>query len=108
MRSGTIRPRALAGAALLALCLGACHFERNVADDCWIDQKASDDALAYQNSLRLRNVPRTDAAWSVAQDRITRTRTALRACLDGLPGSGRPAADTAGAEHAAPAGEQGA
>jgi len=108
MRSGSNRPRALAGAALLVLGLCACHFERNVADGCWIDQKANADALAFQNGLRLRNVPKSDAAWSVAQDRITRSRTALQACQDGLPGSGRPPTPTAGADDEASAGEHGA
>lgn len=107
MRSGPTRPRALAGAALLALALGACNFGRNVADDCWIDQRASSDALSFRDGLRLRNVPRTNAAWSIAEDRVAKTRTALQACLDGAPGSGRPAT-AAAAGHEAPAGEGGA
>jgi hypothetical protein len=92
MRSGSNRPCALASAALLAFGLGlaSCNFERNVSDDCWIDQTANADALSFRDGLRLRNVPPRDAAWSTAQARIARTRTALRACLDGAPGSGRP------------------
>lgn len=101
MRSGPNRLRALACAALVALGLAACNFERNVSDDCWIVQKANADALSFRNGLRLRNVPKTDAAWSNAQERITRTRASLRACLDGAPGTGRPAATAAGEEGAA-------
>jgi hypothetical protein len=101
MRSGSNRLRALASAALVALGLAACNFERNVSDDCWIDQKANADALSFRDGLRVRNVPKSDAAWSTAQERITRTRAALRACLDGAPGAGRPAATTAGEEGAA-------
>jgi hypothetical protein len=89
MRSGSTRLRALAAAALLAL--GACNFERNVADDCWIDQKAFADAQSYRAGLVARNLPKSEGAWSVAQERITRTRKDLQACLDGAPGSGRPA-----------------
>jgi len=96
MRSRSNRLRALATAALLTLGLAACNFERNVADDCWIDQAANADALSFRDGLRLRNVPQTDAVWSTAQARIGRTRAALRACLDGAPGSGRPAMRTAG------------
>ena len=81
---------------LPALGLAACNLERSVADDCWIDQKANADALTFQNGLRVRNVPKTDAAWSTAQQRITRTRAALQACLDGAPGEGRPAASEGG------------
>ena len=91
MRSGSHRLCALAGAALLALGLAACDFGRNVADDCWIDQKAYADAESYRDGLRQRNLAKSEGAWSLAQERINRTRKDLRACLDGAPGSGRPA-----------------
>jgi hypothetical protein len=91
MRSGSTRLRALAGAALLALTLGACNFERNVSDDCWIDQKAYADAESYRAGLVARNLAKSEGAWSIAQERIAKTRKNLRACLDDAPGSGRPA-----------------
>ena len=102
MRSGPNRLRAVASAALLVLGLAACNFERNVSDDCWIDQKANADAMNFRDGLRVRNVSRSDPAWTLAQQRVTRTRTALRACLDGAPGTGRPAAAAAGAPEAGP------
>ena len=91
MRSGSHRLCALAGAALFGLGLAACDFGRNVADGCWIDQKAYADAVSYRDGLRQRNLAKSEGAWSLAQERITRTRKDLRACLDGSPGSGRPA-----------------
>jgi len=102
MRSGPYRLCALASAALLALALGACNFGRNVADGCWIDQKANADAMNFRDGLRLRNVSRSDPAWALAQQRVTRTRTALRACLDGAPGTGRPAPAATTAHEGAP------
>ena len=99
MRSGSTRSRARAAVALLALGLGlaACNFERNVSDDCWVDQQIGTDAWNFRNGLRLRNVPQSDAAWSTAQARITRTRNAVRGCLDGKPGLGRPPIGSGGA-----------
>jgi hypothetical protein len=98
MRSGSTRLRALAGAALFALALGACNFERNVSEDCWIDQQASADAQSYRAGLVARNLAKSEGAWSIAQQRIAKTSKDLRACLDGAPGSGRPATTAASPE----------
>jgi hypothetical protein len=100
------RPLALLAAGLLGLGLAACHFGRNVADDCWIDRGAFEAASRYRAGLRARNLPSGDGAWALAEARVAKSRQALRSCEDGAAGSGRPdVADLShGPPHAAAAG----
>jgi len=90
MRSGFPSLRALVGAALLGLSLGACGFDRNVSDDCWIDRANFQSAERYLSGLRQRNLPAADPTRLASTDRNTRARKALRACQDDVPALGRP------------------
>jgi hypothetical protein len=94
------RPLALLGAGLLGLGLAACHFGRNMADDCWVDRGAFEAANRYRAGLRARNVPAGDGAWALAETRIAKSRQALRACEDGAAAAGRP--DVADLSHGHP------
>jgi hypothetical protein len=89
MRSGFPSLRALVGVAVLCLSLGACGFERNVADDCWIDSANFQSAERYLTGLRQRNLPQADPTRLASVDRNTRARKALRACQDDIPALGR-------------------
>ena len=90
MRPKPHRPTAILCAALLGAGLGACNFGRNVSDDCWRDRSEFAAANRFRAGLRERNLDGGAGAWSVADERIERTRKALRACEDGRAGLGRP------------------
>jgi hypothetical protein len=90
VRIRPLQPLARLAAALLGAALAACHFGRNVSDDCWIDRDAHEAAQRFRAGLRARNLPPGDPAWALADARIEQSRRALRACEDGAAAMGRP------------------
>ena len=110
MRSKPHRPIALLGAALACAGLGACNFGRNVSDECWRNRTEFESANRFRAGLRDRNLPASDGAWAIAASRVERSRKALRACEDGVPGLGRPSVESLshGSGHAAAPGGHGA
>lgn len=108
MRSGFPFLRALLGATLLCAALGGCNFGRNVADDCWIDGTNLQYAENFLTGLRQRNVGVGEPARTTSGERLTRSRKALQACQDDVPGLGRPPLGAAPSEHASAGGAHGA